>query len=62
MTDVDHALMTLDDVADYCRTSVATVRYWIAKGRLRSLRPGRRRLVRREDLLRFLDGESSSTR
>ena len=57
MTDVDHALMTLDDVADYCRTSVATVRYWIAQGRLRSLRPGRRRLVRREDLLRFLEGE-----
>jgi HPt (histidine-containing phosphotransfer) domain-containing protein len=27
---------------------------WIASGRLRSIRPGRRRLVRREDLDRFL--------
>jgi excisionase family DNA binding protein len=61
MTDDDRALMTLDDVADYCRAFVATVRYWIARGRLRSLHPGRRQLVRREDLLRFLDSERAST-
>jgi len=60
MTDDDRALMTLDDVAD-CRAFVATVRYWIARGRLRSLHPGRRQLVRREDLLRFLDSERAST-
>ena len=60
MTDDDRALMTLDDVADYGRASVATVRYWIARGRLRSARPGRSQLVRREDLLRFLDSERAS--
>lgn len=61
MTDDDRALMTLDDVADYCRASVATVRYWSTRGRLRSLRPERRQLVRRGDLLRFLDCERVST-
>jgi len=61
MTDDDRALMTLDDVAHYCRASVATVRYWSARGRLRLLRPGRRQLVRREGLLRFLDCECAST-
>jgi excisionase family DNA binding protein len=44
----------LDEVARECRASVASVRYWIASGRLRSVRPGRRRLVSREDLERFI--------
>jgi hypothetical protein len=61
MTDDDRALMTLDDVADYGRASVAPVRCWIARGGLRSLRPGRNQLVRREGLLRLLDCERAST-
>lgn len=46
--------LLLDEVARECRASVASVRYWIASGRLRSVRPGRRRLVSREDLERFI--------
>ena len=46
--------LLLDEVARECRASVASVRYWIASGRLRSVRPGRRRLVSREDLDRFI--------
>jgi excisionase family DNA binding protein len=46
--------LQLDEVADIARVSVSTVRHWIKAGRLPSLRPGRRRLVRREDFERFL--------
>jgi excisionase family DNA binding protein len=46
--------LLLDEVAREYRAPVASVRYWIASGRLRSIRPGRRRLVSREDLDRFL--------
>jgi excisionase family DNA binding protein len=46
--------LLLDEVAHECRAPIASVRYWIASGRLRSVRPGRRRLVSREELDRFL--------
>jgi excisionase family DNA binding protein len=54
MTEGRREFLLLDEVARECRTSVASVRYWIANGRLRSFRPGRRRLVSREDLERFI--------
>ncbi|RYZ03092.1 MAG: helix-turn-helix domain-containing protein [Myxococcales bacterium] len=44
----------LEEVAEETRTALSTVRHWIATGRLPSTRPGRRRLVRRADLERFL--------
>jgi excisionase family DNA binding protein len=46
--------LLLEEVARECRAPVASVRYWIASGRLRSIRPGRRRLVSRDELDRFL--------
>jgi excisionase family DNA binding protein len=49
-------LLLLVEVADIARVSVETVRYWIKQGKLPSIRPGRRRLVRREDLEGFLSG------
>jgi excisionase family DNA binding protein len=52
--------LLLDEVARECRAPIASVRYWIASGRLRSVRPGRRRLVSREELDRFL-GASTPT-
>jgi excisionase family DNA binding protein len=54
MTEGRREFLLLDEVARECRASVASVRYWIASGRLRSVRPGRRRLVSREDLERFI--------
>ncbi len=54
MTESRREFLLLDEVASECRASVASVRYWIASGRLRSVRPGRRRLVSREDLERFI--------
>ena len=52
----------LDEVARECRTSVSTVRHWIAVGRLRSVRPGRRLLVTREDLDLFIDASTRTPR
>lgn len=49
--------LVLTEVAQECRAPLASVRRWISSGRLPSIRPGRRRLVRREDLDRFLLGE-----
>jgi excisionase family DNA binding protein len=54
MTEGRREFLLLDEVARECRASVASVRYWIASGRLRSVRPGRRRLVSRDDLERFI--------
>jgi excisionase family DNA binding protein len=47
-------LLQLEEVAQLARASVSTVRHWIRSGRLRSVRPGRRRLVPRADLDAFL--------
>lgn len=44
-------LMTLEEVADFCRTSVHTVKYWIHMRKLKSIKLGKRRLVRRSELI-----------
>ncbi len=46
--------LLVEEVAEHGRTSVATVRKWLSTGKLKSSRPGRRRLVRRADLEAFL--------
>ncbi len=46
--------LLLDEVARCCRVPISTVRYWVAAAKLASVRPGRRRLVRRPDLDEFL--------
>lgn len=50
----DHEFLFLEEVAAYCRAPVGSVRHWIAEGRLRSVKYGRRRMVRRDDLQKFL--------
>lgn len=59
MAETQHRLLTADvyhlpDVARICLASLSTVRHWIAIGRLKSIKPGRRRLVLRADLAKFL--------
>lgn len=44
----------VDEIAELCRVSRSTVRYWIKIGKLKSARPGLRRIVRRQDLEEFL--------
>lgn len=43
----------IEEVAADFRVPISTVRHWIATGKLRSVRPGRRRLIRDDDLKRF---------
>jgi excisionase family DNA binding protein len=52
----------LVEVARECRASTSTVRHWIAVGRLRGVRPGRRLLVTREDLDRFIEDSTRRPR
>lgn len=49
-------MLTTQEVADLCRTSLDTVRYWawIGKGP-HSLKVGRRRLYRRDDVKAWLE-------
>jgi excisionase family DNA binding protein len=51
----------LEEVAAETRATLSTVRHWIAVGKLPSVRPGRRRLVRRIDLERFLEASSAGS-
>lgn len=46
--------LILEEVAELTRAKLETVRTWVKLGRLSSIRPGRRRLVRRQDLEAFL--------
>lgn len=48
-------LMTVDEVADETRRTVASVRWLIHTKQLKSGKVGGRRLVRREDLEAFID-------
>ena len=50
-------VLTLEEVAEMTRAPLSTVRFWARTGRLRSYRPGRRRLVFRIDLLKFIRGD-----
>jgi excisionase family DNA binding protein len=46
--------LLLAEVAAEARVSLSTVRHWVTVGKLATVRPGRRRMVRREDLDAFL--------
>ena len=50
----EERFMLLSEVARDARASISSVRHWLRIGRLPSVRPGRRRLVRREDFERFM--------
>lgn len=58
---MDERLLLLPEVANIARASLSSVRAWVLSGRLKSHRPGRRRLVRETDLQAFLTGAPRST-
>jgi len=47
-------LLLVEEVAEIARVSVETVRYWLKQAKIESIRPGRRRMIRREHLETFL--------
>lgn len=51
---MDSDLLFLEEVAALVRVKLSCVRYWISTGKLESLRPGRRVMVRRGALDKFL--------
>lgn len=51
--------LLVPEVIAITRSSKGTVNHWIRTGRLPSTKPGRRRLIRREDLDRFLSAAAS---
>ena len=58
----DEKLYLLSEVATKTRTTVGTVRHWIRTGRLKSYKPGRRRLVSAQQLNQFLRSKSQEDR
>jgi excisionase family DNA binding protein len=52
----------IDEAAAIARTSPNTIRYWIQIGRLRSTKPGRRRLIAESDLVALLQGTAPARR
>lgn len=62
MPDGPNEFMLLEEVATFLRVSTSTVRHWILVGKLPSVRPGRRRLVCRKDVLAFVDGALTAHR
>lgn len=51
----EHAFLLIEEVAVLLRTTPNSVRYWIQTGKLKSIRPGRRRLIPRVALDEFLE-------
>ena len=47
-------LLLLEEVAQLTRAPISCVRFWVRTGKLASLKPGRRVLVRRAVLEQFL--------
>lgn len=46
--------LTIPEVAEHLCTPIKTIRRWIADGRLRAYRPGKRVLIHRDDVERFV--------
>lgn len=50
--------LTMPDAAAAVATSPATIRYWISTGKLRAFKPGKRVLVRLDDLQALVEGSA----
>jgi excisionase family DNA binding protein len=53
--------LLLHEVAEISRAPISTVRHWITTGKLNSTKRGRRRLVERCELARFLGVPSTES-
>lgn len=55
MTYLPHKYLLIPEAAAIARTGVGTIRHWIQSGKLKSVRPGRRRLILKKDLYALLE-------
>ena len=49
------SFLTVSEAADAMRVPVATIRYWLSVGKIRGFKPGRRVLIRADDLTALVD-------
>jgi excisionase family DNA binding protein len=49
-------LSTVEGVAEFTHTHQRTVRRWLAERRIRAVKAGRRVLIPKAELIRFLEG------
>ncbi|HEY2406835.1 MAG TPA: helix-turn-helix domain-containing protein [Polyangiaceae bacterium] len=54
--------LQLPEAAQIARAPLKSIRRWIADGRLAHFRPGRRVLVREDDLLAYIEGKPQPSR
>jgi len=52
-------LLTLKEVAELCRVSVATVKYWMSMRKISYVKLGKHPLIKRVELLRFISAAES---
>ncbi|MDD9939417.1 MAG: helix-turn-helix domain-containing protein [Myxococcales bacterium] len=55
---MEREYLIVEEVADKCRAPVVSVRRWLQQGLIPSIKVGRRRLVRADDLTRFMEASS----
>ena len=55
-------VLSIEEVAENTGRSASTVRWWIHVGLLQSVKLGRRRMIRRTDLAKFIGCEPSELR
>jgi excisionase family DNA binding protein len=60
MSNEQREYLFLPEVAELTGVSLDSVRHWIRRGVLPSVRPGRRRMVNRAVLARFLAGAGAA--
>lgn len=53
----EHQYLLVTEIAELARAPVHSVRAWLRSGRLPSVKPGRRRLLRRVDFDAFMGGD-----
>jgi excisionase family DNA binding protein len=53
-------LLTLKEVAELCRVSAATVKYWMSMRKISYVKLGKHPLIKRVELLRFISAAESA--
>lgn len=54
------SFLTVEEAAAALRVPVATIRYWLAVEKIRGFKPGRRVLIKAEDLTAFVESTEVS--
>jgi excisionase family DNA binding protein len=58
----DSEFMTLPEVSEYLRVPVATLRVWVSQGSINHIKPFKRILFRRTEVIDFINGKIEQSR